>query len=61
MKHKDILINIVGVILCFLLFGLSMLYVGQVPMLTITGILGLTGLSYFVYRIVSERINNQKI
>ncbi|MGG3662090.1 hypothetical protein [Bacillus gobiensis] len=60
MKLKGVLINIVGVILCFLLFGISMVFVGQVPILTLTGIIGLTGFSYFVYRIVSEKINHQK-
>ena len=36
---------------------LSMVYVGEFPMLTITGILGLSGVSFFVYRIVSRWIH----
>ena len=45
---------IAGIILSFLIFAFSMVYVDDFPMLTITGVLGLSGVSYFVYRIVSR-------
>lgn len=61
MNYKGILIDITGIILSFFIFALSMVYADQIPLLTITGILGLSSTSYFVYRIVSRWIHHQKI
>jgi hypothetical protein len=39
---------------------LSMNFVGKIPLLTISGILGLSGTSYFVYRFVSLEMDKPK-
>ncbi|MER2111673.1 hypothetical protein [Solibacillus isronensis] len=57
MIRMEIFLSIGGIVLSFLMFVLSMVYVGDFPMLTITGILGLSGVSFFVYRIVSRWIH----
>ena len=60
MDKKNILQYIVGLILGFILFIVGMLFAGQVPLLTLVGILGLSGTLYFVFRIVTVAIDNQK-
>ncbi|WP_156177714.1 hypothetical protein [Bacillus sp. SA1-12] len=57
---KEILLNIVGSIFCFIMFSIGMLYAEQVPFLTLLGIVGLSGFSYFVFRMVTLAIANQK-
>ena len=57
MIRMEVFLSIGGIVLSFLMFALSMVYVGDFPMLTITGILGLSGVSFFVYRIVSRWIH----
>ena len=57
MIRMEVFLSIGGIVLSFLVFALSMVYVGEFPMLTITGILGLSGVSFFVYRIVSRWIH----
>lgn len=57
MIRMEIFLSIGGIVLSFLMFVLSMVYVGDFPMLTITGILGLSGVSFFVYRTVSRWIH----
>ncbi|MEY9867231.1 hypothetical protein ABIE66_002610 [Peribacillus sp. B2I2] len=59
MENKDVLI-IVGIILYFILFVVGMLFSEQIPLLTFVGIIGLSGMSYFVFRIVTRAIENQK-
>ncbi|MGM0890841.1 MAG: hypothetical protein ACQEW5_28930 [Bacillota bacterium] len=59
MKNKNILI-IVGIVLCFILFVLGMLFSEQIPLLTFVGIIGGSGMFYFVFRIVTSAIENQK-
>ena len=60
MDKKNILQYIMGLILGFILFIVGMLFAGQVPLLTLVGILGLSGTFYFVFRIVTVAIDNQK-
>lgn len=52
MNKKNILLNITGS--CFILFCIGMLYAEQVPLLILVGIVGLSGFSYFVSRIVTS-------
>ncbi|WP_342598874.1 hypothetical protein MHB48_15640 [Psychrobacillus sp. FSL H8-0483] len=51
--------SIVGIILCFILFVVGMLYAEQIPLLIIVGILGLGGMCYLVYRIVMRAMKTQ--
>ncbi|MEK4487027.1 hypothetical protein MHH81_15880 [Psychrobacillus sp. FSL H8-0484] len=51
--------SIVGIILCFILFVVGMLYAEQIPLLIIVGILGLGGMSYLVSRIVTRAMKTQ--
>lgn len=60
MNNKNILLNIVGLILCFIMFSVSMLYVEQAPLLILIGIMGLSGFSYLVYQIESVAIASKK-
>lgn len=60
MIRMEVFLTIAGIVLSFLTFALSMVYVDDFKMLTITGILGLSGASYFVYRIVSRWIHQYK-
>lgn len=60
MNKKNILINIVGSISCFIMFNIGMLYAEQVPLLTLLGVVGLSGFSYFIFRMVTLSIANQK-
>ncbi|MER2118900.1 MAG: hypothetical protein ABS935_01460 [Solibacillus sp.] len=57
---RGVLLAIAGIVLSFLLFALSMVHVDDFTLLTITGILGLSGVSYFVYRFVSRSIHQYK-
>ncbi|WP_449355560.1 hypothetical protein ACUL41_06635 [Virgibacillus natechei] len=56
---QNAIFSIVGIILCFILFVVGMLYAEQIPLLTIIGILGLGGMWYFVSRIVTRAMKNQ--
>ena len=56
---QNTIFSIVGIILCFTLFIVSMLYVKQIPLLTIVGILGLASMGYLVSRIVTRAMKNQ--
>ncbi|WP_377890161.1 hypothetical protein [Alkalihalobacillus sp. R86527] len=58
MNFKNNVLNILGILICFVLFGLSMVLVSEVPFLTMTGIIGLCGVHYFVYRLVSTQISH---
>ncbi|MFJ5771658.1 hypothetical protein [Psychrobacillus sp. NPDC093180] len=58
MNKKNILLNITGSLVCFILFCVGMLYAEQVPLLILVGIVGLSGFSYFVSRIVTVMIAN---
>ncbi|GGA24499.1 hypothetical protein [Psychrobacillus lasiicapitis] len=60
MNNKNIFLNIIGSLLCFIMFCVGMLYAEQVPLLILVGIVGLSGFSYFVYRIVTVTIANHK-
>jgi len=44
--------NVALAILCFFIFGISMLYSEQLSFLIIVGILGLVGTAYFIFRAV---------
>lgn len=57
---RGVFLAIAGIVLSFLMFAISMVYVDEFSMLTITGILGLSGLSFFVYRFVSRSIHQYK-
>jgi len=59
-SKKNTILSIVGIILCFILFATSMLYVEQNAFLTLLGILGLSGMSYFVFRLVTKTLENKK-
>ena len=60
MNKKNILLNIVGSIFCFIMFSIGMLYAEQVPLLILLGIVGLSGFSYFVFRMVTVAVAYQK-
>lgn len=45
--------------MCFILFVVGMLHAEQIPLLTLVGILGLGGMCYFVFRIVTRAMKNQ--
>lgn len=57
---KNTILSIVGIIICFILFAASMSYVEQNAFLTLLGILGLSGVSYFVFRMVTRTLDNKK-
>ncbi|QHA90874.1 hypothetical protein [Bacillus sp. N1-1] len=50
--------NIVGVIFCFILFAVSMFYAEQNAFFILFGIAGLSGVSYFVFRMVKIALEN---
>lgn len=50
--------NIVGAIFCFILFAVSMFYVEQNAFFTLFGIAGISGVSYFVFRMVKSALEN---
>jgi hypothetical protein len=50
--------NIVGVIFCLILFAVSMFYVEQNVFFTLFGIAALSGVSYFVFRMVKSALEN---
>ncbi len=56
---QNTMFSIVGIILCFILFVVGMLYAEQTPLLIIVGILGLGGMGYLVSRIVTRAMKNQ--
>ncbi|GAB2490920.1 hypothetical protein GCM10008929_13760 [Alkalibacterium psychrotolerans] len=47
------LYDILGILLCFMLFVIGMVYAEQVPLLTIVGILGLSGTMFFYNRYIN--------
>lgn len=51
---KSNLYDILGVVLCFMLFVSGMMYAEQVPILTLAGVLGLTGTMYFTNRLINR-------
>jgi hypothetical protein len=55
---KELLRNILGAILCLLLFTAGMIFVEQTLLFVLMGIAGLTGFSFFTYRLV---LNTLKI
>ncbi|WP_283152146.1 hypothetical protein [Guptibacillus hwajinpoensis] len=48
----------VGAIFCFILFAVSMVYVEKNAFLILFGIAGLSGMSYFVFHIVTRALEN---
>lgn len=56
---QNTIFSIVGIILCFILFVVGMLYAEQIPLLVIAGILGLGGMMYLISRIVTGAMKNQ--
>jgi hypothetical protein len=58
-KQKK-LVHIAGMMLCFILFAVSVFYAEEIPLLIIAGILGLSGVWYFSYRLVSITIEKRK-
>ena len=52
------ILSIVGIILCFILFVVGMVFSEQIPFLTLVGMLGLSGMAYFVFRIVTIGMGN---
>jgi len=59
MNQKNILLNIVGSIFYFIMFSIGMLYAEQVSLLILLEIAGLSGFSYFIFRMVMLSIANQ--
>lgn len=47
-NKQNNLYNILGIIMCLILFIVGMLYAEQIPLLTIVGILGFVGMSRIV-------------
>ncbi len=59
MKGKrNTILNILGIIFCFAIFAVSILYVEQYVLLTLSGILGCIGVSFFVYLIVASNLKS---
>lgn len=58
--RMNTILSIVGTIFCYILFVVSMLYVEQNAFLTLFGIIGLSGVSYFVFRMVTKVLENKK-
>ncbi len=56
---QNTLLSIAGIILCSILFLVGMLYAEQIPLLVIVGILGLGGMLYSVFQIVTRTMKNQ--
>ncbi|WP_185807761.1 hypothetical protein [Lysinibacillus telephonicus] len=52
MKKSNVIYNLIGAIVCFILFVISMFYSEQVSMFILLGIVGLSGFSYFIYKLV---------
>ncbi|QCR30883.1 hypothetical protein C1N55_01170 [Lysinibacillus sp. SGAir0095] len=59
MNKNKILINLIGAFTCFLLFCVGMLYSEKIALLTLAGIIGLSGFSYFIFRIVHNMSNSR--
>lgn len=57
-NKQNNLYNILGIIMCLILFIVGMLYAEQIPLLTIVGILGFVGMSRFVFRIVTSMMEH---
>lgn len=60
MNKEGIFLKLTGALLCFIMFGVGMLYAEQEPILILLGIVGLGGFSYFVSTIVFGGIVKQK-
>ncbi|UJL46243.1 hypothetical protein KFZ58_18105 [Virgibacillus sp. NKC19-16] len=57
---KNIILSTVGIIFCFILFAVSMLSVEKNDFLVLSGIMGLSGMSYFVFSMVTRALENKK-
>lgn len=53
-KSQRLLLSLLAIILSFALFVVGILFAEKVPFLTVLGILGLSGVYYFVFRIVKR-------
>ena len=53
-KSQRFLLTLLAIILSFALFVVGILFAEKVPFLTVLGILGLSGVYYFVFRIVKR-------
>ena len=53
MKKNNIFPNVLGFVVCFLVFLGSMIFSAMYPLLILAGIAGFAGLAFFVYRIIS--------
>ncbi|WP_264740089.1 hypothetical protein [Cytobacillus firmus] len=53
-KSHRFLLSLLAIILSFALFVIGMLFAEKLPFLTVLGILGLSGVYYFVFRIVKR-------
>ncbi|MBT2689664.1 hypothetical protein J7I93_15855 [Bacillus sp. ISL-47] len=59
-KKRHSLLTIFGIIFCFVLFAAGILFSDSLPFLTLLGIAGLSGVYYFVFRLVKGSENRQK-
>lgn len=59
-SRKNTILSIVGTMFCYILFVVSMLNVEQNAFLTLFKIIGLSGTSYFVFRMVTRALENKK-
>ncbi|MBN8204210.1 hypothetical protein JI665_27625 [Bacillus sp. NTK034] len=53
-KSQRLLLSLLAVILSFALFVIGIIFAEKMPFLTVLGILGLSGVYYFVFRIVKK-------
>lgn len=51
MKGNNVIFNLIGAITCFILFVIGMLFSEQIALLILIGIIGLSGFSYFTFRV----------
>ncbi|MDM5227217.1 hypothetical protein QUF73_13480 [Cytobacillus sp. NJ13] len=60
-KSQRFLLSLLAIILSFALFVIGILFAEKIPFLTVLGILGLSGVYYFVFRIVkrSSKVNTK--
>lgn len=57
-RKQDIFLSVLGIIICFGLFVVGMLYAEEMPLLVAVGITGFVGMSLLVSRIVTEFMEN---
>ncbi|KAF0820908.1 hypothetical protein KIS4809_0435 [Bacillus sp. ZZV12-4809] len=59
-KRKQILLSLFSILICLALFVTGILFAEKLPLLTVLGILGLSGIYFVVYRLVKTTVDIKK-